>query len=621
MQLQLASNRIARIQAHFCRLRLCWLALVFGLLTFGQATYGDDHGPAPGELGPPNLVETSTGRAVVLYEDTNWRLVRHVNLGYLDVFYRRGSSAPWLCLDLALDWRRNTYPMAACGSHNALTIIGYDVVANVASGRRRDNLRNGVDVDQVKPDSTGFPPRLAEGLELGGIDTRFEMAALTDGFVIAGTNKIVTLLPNRQPQQWDTSAIADREIVEIAFQGQRAAAIVRPLHDDRSDGGLERLRGVYELAILDPVRCESVPIPETGVPWRLRWNGGVPSFDTAIRPEELIRVMIHDISRMPHNGAMDFGGNNLEGRVAWSQCYYINGMLSMLTGSLPRFAPEAANRLKDRVTLELRLLGELVGSTWPGLRSQRYSIGRESMTFALHAGRTRELLCRSQRLLEPDRTVAQAVTTLKGTLDVPMGCVEIAGQESEGTRRFETFRYQTGAPFWADGSNVPYNFVSGVVSGILADDPDPSSVAKCEGLMQPLIVLELGDSSRLTWRYWWGTGDAGWDRAAGISLNTPNWVGNAGQMSHISYRSMDAMAVLSLARLHPGSVREQTIAQIRDLTQRGWLLPFVQQELSLTGAAPRLSRRAALFHARASMVSQLQSHPWAIESLIASPPR
>jgi len=591
------------------------IPLLLLLLVACELSASETPRPPRAPHGTDAVIETCGVSAVVLHEDEFWRLTRLAGTGYLDVYHRDRRDAPWKYVDLALDWRRNTYPMAVLATVEHLVAVGYDVVANVPSGRRLESVRNGVDVDEIYPDTNGHPLRLAEGLPIGGIDTNFVIAAAGEAFLIAGENRIVRISRGQPTLEWDTSTIRDYEIVEIEFDANEAAAIVRRRHDDRKDGCLTETFAGYHLASIDPRGSALVAIKEEGVPWQMRWTPDGPKFQLARKPAELGAVFLHDLNRMRHGGIMDLGGNNLEGRVAWSQAYYLNGMLTMLSGPLLKHIPEAEPVLRKRIAIEIQLLARLVVSDWPGLMCQRYSVGREPLCFALHVGRTLVLLLRAKKVLGSNKIVSAAIVKLQHSFADPTACVEVPGTDSERGQTFQTLAYQRRFPFWADGCNVPFNFLSGIVCGLLGETPSDEAIQQGESLMQPLLQLELSDQTKFTWRYWWGRGDTGWSRDDSVSVNTPSWGGNKSGVADISYRSIDAMAVLALARCRPGSVSPATVSHLRNLTSNGWLWPHVNQELELTSSPAPLSRNAAMRFSRSSTAAGLQSQPWALADL------
>jgi len=495
-------------------------------------------------LSEPVIVPTKLGQVVVLYQDENWRLVRHLKIGYLDVFYRKKPLESWERIPLSLDWRRNTYPMTAVGTSRGLFIVGYDVVANVPSGRRLEETRDGIDVDLVQHDTKEFPKRLAEGLQAGGIDTRFDVKKFQDGILLSGLNTIYTILPEKPPELWNSEGLQKYEIVEIAFQNKKAAAILRQKHDDVVDGALEKKHSLYYFAEIRPEKWSSHLINEDGIPWGIFWNGERADYKLASNKSELTNLFFYDIGRMAHRGIMDYGGNNLEGRVAWSQVYYLQGIFAFLSQNKDELVTNlVSNRLKQRIKNECQLLVDLVSSPWPGLRCGRYSIGREPILFALHVGRTMQVLACAEEIFA-DESFTNAIAALKNLLNSD-ACVEKPGASTENKFTYQTLVYRQQTPFWADGCNVPYNFVSGVVSGLLSTKNTKEEILKCAVLLQPILKNEFSKPANQTWRFWWGQGAKGWISDDGVSLNTPAWAGNGNQPAHISYRSMDAIALLA----------------------------------------------------------------------------
>ena len=125
---------------------------------------------------------------------------------------------------------------------------------------------------------------------------------------------------------------------------------------------------------------------------------GVPVYRLAKTGPEYIQVFNYDLNRMWPGGIMEYGANNLEGRIAWSQVYYLHGLLSILSGQVPHLAPDKNGILQRRVKDELQLVISLSEKEYPGYRVKRYSIDREPLLFALHLGRIAALLVRSQKM-------------------------------------------------------------------------------------------------------------------------------------------------------------------------------------------------------------------------------
>lgn len=609
--------------------RLAITAVVLGILSAGLHVLNGFlkvpvPPPSPSSLGPvpvdvprPVVVDTGLGRGVVLFEDEEWRLVRLVGSGYLEVFRRDRPDLDWQLLNLSLHWRKNTYPLAAVANNQGLHVIGYDTVANITSGRALSAGRNGVDVDLI---SSARHVRLASGLEIGGFDTRYEVHALPEGLVLAGTNRIVTIRGMSPPRFWTLEGMLDRQFVEVAFSGERAAAIVRRSHDDRVNGPLTDEFASYELAVLEPSGMRLEPIEAKGIPWRVRLDESGPSCEFARTSAELSSVFLHDLSRMSFGGIMDFGGNNLEGRVAWSQAYYLDALMESFSGRLAHLDLRHANSLRTRTAEELQLLVDVACSEWPGLRCQRYSLDREPLLFALHAGRILHVLNRARGSMPAVHGLGTAIEALRELAIDGTDTVERPAAIPDGEMIFQSLSYRQGLPFWADGCNTPYNHVSGVVNGVLSGEADASTVARCAEWMQPILRLEFGSARPNAWRYWWGLGDRGWTRDQGVSLNTLEYVGNAGSLADITYRSMDASAMLALERHRAGSLADGLKDHLHGLVEQGWLLPWVAGSFPDDRTRPKLGPAVLRRHARAAVAWELQGQVWCLDQLIAEGP-
>ena len=142
---------------------------------------------------------------------------------------------------------------------------------------------------------------------------------------------------------------------------------------------------------------------------------------------------------------------------------------------------------------------------------------------------------------------------------------------------------------------------------------DPQVRARAVALLQPLLRQEsLGSAS--TWNYWWGPGFDGWGAESRLSANTPAYSGSRG-LAHISYRSLDALAVLRLAALEPASVAPDVVARLRLLVERGQLLPWVNSEITQSGRPVSLSLAAGYRYARSAGPWELEGQVWALERL------
>ncbi len=555
-------------------------------------------------------------QGVVLYSSSRWRLLRHVPSGYLDVY--KADMGSWHRMALDLEWRRNTHPMLAMESPQGLFVVGYDVVANLPSGRRVGVAREGFDLYLLDPASKGNPERLAENLRLGGIDTLLYGAVRGKQIDLCGGNLCLTvdlaLDAKRRSVSWGLKALAQYDLVEVAFRGQSAIALVRKHTIEAQDVHSPIPSDPFQLALLSPTGAVLQALPvENGTPWGLEWQGGSVAIRIARQSADYSAVLRYDLARMPFAGAMDFGANNLEGRVAWSQTYYLQGLVSLLRAHP---ATDAALReaVKARLVAEAEHTARLAGDVYPGLAARRYSIDREPMLFALHLGRIAHLLGNMRTAGISTASLNRASSVLHKKLLKLDDTVERQVSLSADFKGLRTLAYRHGVPFWADGINVPHNYVSGYLSGLLANGAE-EGVQHARKLAKFILATEFSEKLSTSWRYWAATGDAGWQEREGLSLNTPVWGGNGGALAHITYRSMDAVALAQLKRLAPDSVPRKLVEHFGDLAKRGWLLPFVNEELPIQSRATMLEPAVGRYYSRSASAWEMQSQVAALRSI------
>lgn len=548
---------------------------------------------------------------VVLSEEAGWRLTRHWPSGFLDVSYL-SASGEWTRLPLSLAWRRSQIPLLAfvSSNHKSFYLVTYDVVANLPSGRLLNNVREGLSLYEINPQSQGEPIRIAEALPLGGFDTRLFGLEVGDTIVLCGASSCLTIGKNGSVKPWITATLAGHEMIELAFtENGSAYALTRLRFDDNLQDAPIKPPAWY-VALLSQDAAQVVEtIADGGVPWGLTIDQGVPTLRQADDKTEMRALLRYELSLMPFNGVMDFGANNLDGRLAWSAAYYLNALIS-LVGVHSYLSVSERALIHERLLHELELVARLTMTMYPNLLSKRYSIDREPILVALHVGRVLQVIARAERHgIRSDvldlaqhqmcETLNKLDTTLEEKKILQGGDVHIS--------------YRKGFPFWADGANVPYNYVSGIVSGLL--EAGCISSVEVRRYLQPILINEFSsDTLPDRWRYWWGQADDGWTESDEISVNTPAYSGNEGSLAHISYRSMDATALIlcgTICKLPKGFERH-----ISSLIERGDLYPFLNESLARYGKRVPQDTLAALKYSRAVAPWEMQSQVWALSFLI-----
>ncbi|PZP86126.1 MAG: hypothetical protein DI582_03760 [Azospirillum brasilense] len=549
---------------------------------------------------PHELAEADGTRHIVLHEQGDWRLTRHHPSGYVDVFHR-AADGTWQRLNLALGWRRSQLPLKAVnGDDGALYLVTYDVVSNIPSGRSLKVTREGLDLYRITPDSADEPTQLAAGLPLGGFDARLFAQQRGGTVTLCAGHQCVDVAGNGAVTPWALEAMADHEIIELVFADSgHAYALTRLAYDDRTHGALKAPYTEYYLARLSAGAATITRIEGEGIPWGLGLQGGTPQLRLAKTRRDAQALLRYELGLMPFGGVMDFGANNLEGRLAWSAVYYLNGLLTLAGGELPGGAAVLPG-LRPRLERELERMAELSATVYPNYLSKRYSVDREPMRVALHLGRVLQLIGRAERL----GITSPALRTAKAELTGQLKRLDTTLEQARATDAGGQYLfYRKGFPFWADGANVPYNYVSGVVAGLL--EVDTKNLRHAAPPMQPLPGQ---------WRYWWGAADDGWSEADGISTNTPSYAGNQKALAHISYRSMDVSALLLLAQAG-GALPKGFTPHVQGLVRDGMLYPLVNEVLAKQQAIAPLSDAAVARYGRAIAPWELQNQVWALDGL------
>ena len=499
-------------------------------------------------------------------------------------------------------------------SSGALYLFGYDVERNMPSGRDPNVVREGVDVYRFMSGVAAAPVRVARDLPLGGLDNLIHARILGDEIAACAVDRCLSVRPGSAPTAWPDAALTGREIVDLRFEGDEAWALLRS-KTDRMTGDALPGEPNYLFARMSATGSSAQALPDECVPYALRVGTSGPDWSCATSSIELASVLREDLARMPHGGLMEFGSSNLEGRIAWSAVYYLRGLLHLGAQYLPHLAAAGDwSATQARVDEELQLVAQIGASDAMGYVSRRYSRDRAPLLFAVHLGRIAHLLHGAEQAGRSTSTTQAALKVLRAEIDALQMTVETPQQQAQAGRLYDTLGLRRGSAFWADGANVAYNFLSAAALGVLATDvPTQADVQRATTLLLPLQTLENpGGADR--WHYWWGLGYTGWTAMDNVSSNTPSYPGQT-NWAHITYRSIDAMALVRLHSLAAAAVPRATVDHIASLVASGLLLPFVNEELARIGAAATLAPSVARRYARSAAPWELQAQVWALESL------
>ncbi|WP_368643555.1 hypothetical protein [Castellaniella ginsengisoli] len=586
----------------------------------GQVDISQDqstHQPVLGSaLDAPLGLDRENGKIIQLYKGKAWVLAKHFPSGYLDIFPSEDGGVASAPIPLPLRFRKDSYPLwAGEGKLGDLYIVVYDVMKNSPSGRTLSEVHEGLSVYRLS--EKGNFSSIVEDLPLGGIDTQIYGTVRDSGIDICGDNSCYSIGKDASVKKWDTGFATSDEFIEVNFSSDGAAAVSRKKFDDRLQGEISEDYSKYTIYAFDEGGLKQEREIENGVPYALRWDGSSLFYREAVSGGDYINLFLFDLLKMRFNGLLDFGSNNLEGRVAWSQVYYINGLLSLLKIDDKNLVnDEIRGRLENRVRKEVSLIADLCDYEYPGYEVKRYSIDRENVLFALHLGRVLDLFNRASSVVAGDEKIQSCKIKIKNEMKLLDRTVEKISERHEGSGSEMVMSYRYGYPFWADGANVPFNYISGYITGLLGFDRGADDVDRARKLSKPLISEEFKNRLPASWRYWQGVGDRGWKSADHVSLNTPDYVGNKKAMAHITYRTMDAYALLKLDQAADGVVSDDLVQHFRVLVERGYLLPSLNEVFFDHGDAPVvMNPLVENRYARSAYAYELESQVWALRQL------
>lgn len=313
------------------------------------------------------------------------------------------------------------------------------------------------------------------------------------------------------------------------------------------------------------------------------------------RPTSPDRFLELASSNSPTSGWNEFGLDNYLGRIAWSQIYFLEGLIDFLYIS-KRF-PEAIFvdemslfDIEKRVSIEFQMLGKVLEAN--GFYSVTYSLDREPTQFAVQIGRVLRLFAKYEKVTKafashPSlRDFAERSLSLSAVCEREarypssdgqsrMDCCPIANCDSPG------LFWPRGTSFKFDGVNVPLNHQNSWASGVLAysrtigspDGGNMSEISLAKAIVEHFIHRLLPNGRfpcAREWPYWSDLGYRGWDRSLDISENTPESRGDQG-VAWISFRTIDVVSVLELllssnqSLVGPFEVAEDVISQVKEL--------------------------------------------------------
>lgn len=371
--------------------------------------------------------------------------------------------------------------------------------------------------------------------------------------------------------------------------------------------------------------------PSDRIPFHLRWVAGRPTTDPLEGAVDLPRLFEADIRRGEASGLLNLGENNVEGRVAWSQVYYLSGLITLIrmvdAGQAPEFVP-LRGALARRVHLEIALWDRLLATAEPHMRSRRYTVARAPALHAVQTGRILRTLARYRQLrdarpLDSFFMFRDQVRQLDGHIEA----VRVATPEDRwlpaGRRNLW---WPRGAAFPTfDGVTIPFNHMDDWAGGVLYGEGrgvrDEEFALTARDCLRILLDEEFADGlpRDYRWNYWFGQVEAGWSAADNVSVHVPTYAGER-YVAHVSYLTIDMMALLSVGRVYPEILPPGILDYLEDAVEQGALYPFLAEDLENYGRRPVLPHAIALRYLRPESAGAFQSTVWAYRAFASPTP-
>ena len=330
--------------------------------------------------------------------------------------------------------------------------------------------------------------------------------------------------------------------------------------------------------------------------------------------------MNFDLTRLPNLGLTFWGMNNHEGRLPWGQVYVLDGMLDVVE----KLALGGAGFDAMRAAMAFRLAQEISGwarlakSREPWFWSRRYSLERADILSVVHLGRMARVAGRAMKAgIKTDPPLEELAAVLhREIMRFDNSVEERAGRQ---------LRLKRGAKFWLDGANAPWNFQSAWIEGLAALEEagiaSGDSKSAAIAMTEDFIAAEISGKRGNLWQYCTGPCQEGWRADSNTSVNTPDWEGNKTRTStaHVSYRAMDARAVLEAMRVWKLPNLDWFAGYAASLVESGWLYPMVSAPLARHGVAPKLHAGLTGRYGRAAIAFDIHNQIWALDQIAKNP--
>lgn len=305
--------------------------------------------------------------------------------------------------------------------------------------------------------------------------------------------------------------------------------------------------------------------------------------------DDLIPLFRRDLTNLQCGGMIECGSNNLEGRIPWAQVYYLNGMIDMTSdwfwpdGYYAQDVELIKTDLERRLTIEISLIDDLFKSA-QSIVTKRSCLERTPGVFALHADRIIEILNRYRRFNNSrfviDNDLRRKAYDFDGTVEyLALG----DGKHPSGVEKNRHYE-KLGNEMLMNNVASPFNFHSEYVKAVSIEelyfggmDDSRKDIAMdfLRMLMYSPYFTDFDD--KYEWPYWTGDVYDGWEENDECHVK---YVGKSQRrMAHISYKSIDSMAMLYGMKVFPELFDEEVVDYLKNGVENGKLYPFVNEAL------------------------------------------
>lgn len=509
----------------------------------------------------------SNSYATVLFENGSWQFERMFPYDYNVLKYSSIETLDKRSFQLTQEQKFNDYPMAIVANSRYFVYLSYNVIRSLPPGKVVGEKSEVFHLNIFDGIGQSFH-RVEFDLPKSSIDS-IPYLNLRASFIDLCIDVFCSTVETSSGDRADWEYVFPGSLVELKFNDKGTAIAILEVESNES----------YIPFVLVEASKNGIKVLNQdfkGVPFNLRLHDEEFVYDIASDSGGYKEIFEFDLSRFSRGTSLGLlGESNIEGRIVWERQYYINALLSSVAND-----KETSVQNELWLVSEFEELMELCNDSFPGYSVSRYSLNRAPLTFSLHLGLMVQILDRYKQAGVLSSVQMSKLKKCNSWIEARINdenyVVEKLGTYVESATGLETcctLYYRENSPFWADGANVPLNYLSGRIVGLALLSPvlNRKEISNLSKMLVTEVVENKSVKNKLGWRYWMFIGWRGWVEADLVSVNSPSYKGKGDEVAHISYRSIDAYALLLCSRVYICNSlnREQTLELIVEYIDAG----------------------------------------------------